>query len=52
MTLKEKTNLFLQSEDHGLTRACMAGTLRPIRVFWHAHVAPENEFNLISPLQR
>jgi len=38
--------------DHGLLRAPLGHTGRPRRVFRHAHVAPENGFNLISPLLR
>ena len=35
--------------DCGLNRACQAGTLRPRRVFSHAHVAGKNRFDFILP---
>ncbi|MBR3752683.1 MAG: hypothetical protein IKK50_06085, partial [Ruminiclostridium sp.] len=38
--------------DYSLTRACLAGTLRLRSVFRHAHVAPKNESNFLSPLRR
>jgi len=38
--------------DHGLLRAPLGHTGRPRRVFRHAHVAPENGSDLISPLLR
>ena len=35
--------------DCGLNCACSAGTLRPRRVFSHAHVAGKNRFDFILP---
>ena len=40
-----------EERDFGLLCAPFGHTGRPRRVFWHAHVAPENRLNLISPLR-
>ena len=43
---------FSENGDHGLLRAPVGHTGKPRRVFRHAHVAPENIRNFISPLRR